>query len=302
MTWPPEALEFLRDLEDNNDRDWFKANRDRYDEHLVAPGRALAQRLVHLGAARFFRPYNDARFHQRPPIKEQLGIAIGGSGAGAYYVELSLDGLLIGAGLHHPASDQLERFRSAIDDGRRAAAFERAVTQAAAAGMTLVEPVLRRAPRGYPVDHPRLERLRLKNLTVYARHALEPWLHDQRCNEQLRAQLDATRRSWPGSASTSGPRTTVDRAGGEQLAPVPSPSSWSASRSRRAAPRSPATCAAARSCAVSGPTRSSPTGRGGWSANCARRARPTRAGSERAPTTRSAFADATGRAAGRARC
>ncbi|MEY2440763.1 MAG: hypothetical protein QOJ46_189, partial [bacterium] len=22
--WPPEALEFLRELEDNNDREWFR--------------------------------------------------------------------------------------------------------------------------------------------------------------------------------------------------------------------------------------------------------------------------------------
>ena len=191
--WPPEAIEFLRELEDNNDRDWFKANRSRYDEQLVAPGRALAECVGHLGAPRFFRPYNDARFHHRPPIKEQLGIAIGYAGAGGYYVELSLDGLLIGAGIHHPATDQLERFRAAIDDGRRAAAFERAVAQAAEAGMTLVEPGLKRAPRGYPVDHPRVQRLRLKNLTLYARHPLEPWLHDERCRAQVRTQLDATR-------------------------------------------------------------------------------------------------------------
>ena len=39
--FPPEALEFLRDLEANNDRDWFKANRARYDEHIVGPVRAL---------------------------------------------------------------------------------------------------------------------------------------------------------------------------------------------------------------------------------------------------------------------
>lgn len=193
MTWPPEALEFLRDLEDNNDRAWFKANRARYDDHLVAPGRALADSLAHLGAPKFFRPYNDARFHHRPPMKEQLGIAIGYGGGGGYYVELSLDGLLVGAGLHHPASDQLERFRAAIDDGRRAAAFERAVTAAQKEGMALVDPELKRAPRGYPQDHPRLERLRLKNLTLYARHPLEPWLHDERCRERVRAQLDATR-------------------------------------------------------------------------------------------------------------
>jgi uncharacterized protein (TIGR02453 family) len=191
--WPPEALEFLRDLEDNNDRAWFKANRTRYDDHLRGPGQALADSLADLGTARFFRPYNDARFHHRPPMKEQLGIAIGYSGAGGYYVELSLDGLLVGAGLHHPSTDQLERFRSAIDDGRRARGFEQAVAKAAAAGMQLVEPELKRAPRGYPVDHPRVDRLRLKNLTVFSRHQLEPWLHDERCRAVVRAELEGAR-------------------------------------------------------------------------------------------------------------
>src|SRR3954469_9798643 len=101
--WPASALEFLRELEANNDRDWFKANRSRYDEDLVAPARELAARLGHLGEAHLFRPYNDTRFHMRPPIKEQLGMAIGYGGAGGYYVELSLDGLLIGAPPPPPA-------------------------------------------------------------------------------------------------------------------------------------------------------------------------------------------------------
>ncbi|MBA3747702.1 MAG: DUF2461 family protein, partial [Solirubrobacterales bacterium] len=51
--WPPEALVFLRELEDNNEREWFRANRARYDAHLVEPGKALAARLAHLGDARF---------------------------------------------------------------------------------------------------------------------------------------------------------------------------------------------------------------------------------------------------------
>src|SRR4051812_29552905 len=155
--WPPEALAFLRELEDNNDRDWFKANRARYDEHLVTPARALAASVAHLGAPRLFRPYNDARFGNRPPLKEQLGIAIGYGGAGGYYVELSLDGLLVGGGLHHPATDQLERFRQAIDDGRRAKGFERALESAHDGGLALVEPELKRAPRGYPQNHPRID-------------------------------------------------------------------------------------------------------------------------------------------------
>jgi len=108
---PPETLAFLGDSEANNYAGWFRANRARYDAHLVEPARALAQSLEHLGEPCLFRPYNDARFGPRPPIKEQLGMAIGDGAAGGYYVELSLDGLLVGAGLHHPATDQLERFR-----------------------------------------------------------------------------------------------------------------------------------------------------------------------------------------------
>src|SRR3954466_7653699 len=191
--WPPEALEFLRELEDNNDRDWFKANRARYDDHLLAPARELAGRLAHLGEARFFRPYNDTRFHMRPPIKEQLGVAVGYGGAGGFYLELSLDGLFLGGGLHHPASDQLTRFRAAIDAGRRASAFERALRPAIAAGLTPTQPELKRAPRGYPQDHPRLDRLRLKSITVFKRDELGPWLHKPQARDRIAKRLDAAR-------------------------------------------------------------------------------------------------------------
>src|ERR671934_2713984 len=143
--FPPEALDFLRDLEANNDRDWFKANRARYDEHLVAPMVALGEDLSDLGRPHLFRPWNDTRFHPRPPIKEQVGLAIGHEGAGGYYVELSLDGLLVAAGLHMPAPDQLERYRAAIADGRRAAAFERAISVAEEAGLQAAPPQLKRA-------------------------------------------------------------------------------------------------------------------------------------------------------------
>jgi uncharacterized protein (TIGR02453 family) len=191
--WPPEAVVFLRELEANNDRAWFKENRSRYDTYLVEPARQLAESLADLGDARFFRPYNDTRFHMRPPLKEHLGVAIGYGGAGGYYVELSLDGLLVAAGLHAPASDQLERYRAAIADGRRAAAFERALDAAAEAGLEPAPPMLKRAPRGYPMDHPRIERLRMKEVTVYRRHPLEPWLHTAKCRDRIRAELESAR-------------------------------------------------------------------------------------------------------------
>ena len=191
--WPPEALEFLRELEANNDRAWFKANRARYDAHLLEPARVLAESLGDLGEPHFFRPYNDTRFHLTPPIKEQLGVAIGYGETGGYYFELSLDGLLVAAGLHQPAPDQLERFRAAVDDDRRAAGFARALRTAEAAGLTLAEPALKRAPRGYRPEHPRIDWLRLRDITVHRRHALEPWLHEPACRERIRTELGAAR-------------------------------------------------------------------------------------------------------------
>jgi len=209
--WPPEALEFLRELEDNNDSDWFKANRRRYDDYLVAPARELADKLGDLGAPHFFRPYNNLRFRPGPPLKEHLGVAIGYGAAGGYYFDLSLDGLLVAAGLWRPAPDQLERFRAAIDDDRLAPGFVRGLATARQAGLAPGEPDLRRAPRGYPVDHPRLEHLRRRQLTVSRRHPLEAWLHEPACDERMCSELRAARPLVKWLAETVGPSTRPAR-------------------------------------------------------------------------------------------
>jgi uncharacterized protein (TIGR02453 family) len=190
--WSPAALEFLRELEDNNDREWFKANRARYDSELLAPARALAERLEPLGPPHFFRPYNNTRFRPGPPLKEHIAVGIG-EGPAVYYFHLSLDGLVLGAGMWHPEPDQLERFRAAIDDGRRAAAFERAVAKADHGGLAMVEPELKRAPKGYSPDHPRIDRLRLKRLAVSHRHPLRKWLHTRSADERVEAELKSAK-------------------------------------------------------------------------------------------------------------
>lgn len=189
--FPPEAIEFLRELEVNNDRDWFKANRARYDEHLVAPTTALSKDLADLGRPRMFRPWNDTRFRPGPPIKEQVGLAFGYEGAGGFYVEISLDGLLVAGGLHNPAPDQVDRLRQAVDEGRTAAPLARAIARAEDAGLELNAPDLVRAPRGYPADHPRVDLLRRRKLTVAHRHDIGSWLHEPAAGTRIREELQA---------------------------------------------------------------------------------------------------------------
>jgi uncharacterized protein (DUF2461 family) len=48
-----------------------------------------------------------------------------------------------------------------------------------------------RAPRGYPADHPRVELLRRRSLTVARRHEIGPWLHKPRASTGIREELQA---------------------------------------------------------------------------------------------------------------
>src|SRR5581483_12062922 len=157
-----------------------------------APTQELAASLSGLGPPRIFRPYHNTRFRPGPPLKEHIAASLG-EGAALYYFHLSRDGLVIGAGQWHPESDQLERFRAAIDDRRKAAAFERAVRSAAAAGMTLADPELKRAPKGYSPEHPRIDRLRLRRLVVRQHHPLRRWLHTTACDRRIREELESAR-------------------------------------------------------------------------------------------------------------
>jgi uncharacterized protein (DUF2461 family) len=67
----------------------------------------------------------------------------------------------------------------------------RALKRAQAAGLELGEPALTRAPRGYPPDHPRVELLRHRSMTVHRRHDLGAWLHKPRAGKVIREELEA---------------------------------------------------------------------------------------------------------------
>jgi uncharacterized protein (TIGR02453 family) len=189
--WPPDALAFLEELEADNDRDWFHANRARYEAHVAGPARALGADLAAFGPAKVFRPFNDVRFHPGPPIKEHVGVVLGDGGGGVGYVQLSLDGLMVAAGLYAPARDQLDRLRRAIDAPRTAAPLTRALRTAGAAGLEPGPPDLKRAPRGYPVYHPRIELLRRRGMTVRHVAPIGPWLHGPEAGAHVRGLLDA---------------------------------------------------------------------------------------------------------------
>lgn len=190
------AVEFYDGLVADNSKAYWEDNRKSYEADVRAPMEALLAELSPefgpgFGTEKVFRPYRDVRFaRDKSPYKTHCGGVIEqGRGGGAYYVEVSSAGLRVGGGCFHLESDQLARFRQAVDTDVHGTALDKILSTLRKAGWTVTGEVLRTRPRGFAEDHPRLELLRHRS--IYAVRAWEPddTLHERSC-------LDRVRRAW----------------------------------------------------------------------------------------------------------
>jgi len=176
-------LSFLGDLGKNNDREWFEANRGRYDEARGAFLGLVGELLGGLAAVDetvggvspaecVFRINRDVRFSKdKSPYKANMGALLGPlgrkSGARSYYFHLEPGGnSMLAGGLYAPEPAQLARVRDAI--ARDPKPLKRILSRPdfVAAFGGLAGESLKTAPRGYPEDHPEIELLRKKQFLV----------------------------------------------------------------------------------------------------------------------------------------
>ena len=75
--WPESLVTFYSELEVNNTKGFWEANKDVYDHDVRAPMEALVAELEEeFGAAKIFRPYRDVRFSKdKTPYKTQVAAA-----------------------------------------------------------------------------------------------------------------------------------------------------------------------------------------------------------------------------------
>lgn len=191
--WPPEALEFYRALEAHNSRAWWEAHQDEYRELVLGPMRALCREFeAAYGPFHIFRPQRDVRFSRdKSPYKTHLGAVAEGDRGEQYYVQLSADGLFAASGYHRMANDQLARFRAAVADDRSGSRLVEAVAEVVRRGYELGGSELATAPRGYPRDHPRVDLLRHKGLTVGRAFEPAPWLGTRSALKRITAVWEA---------------------------------------------------------------------------------------------------------------
>jgi len=169
------AVEFYDGLEVDNTKAYWTDQREIYESHVRAPMQALLAALeAEFGPGKIFRPYRDVRFSaDKTPYKSHCGAT-----AGPYYLQVGADGLMAAGGYYQMASDQVARFRTAVDDERRGSDLEKRLAAVRADGITVGGDQLKTRPRGVDPDHPRLELLRHKGLYGWRRWPPDDTLHE----------------------------------------------------------------------------------------------------------------------------
>lgn len=181
------TLKFLRALKRHNDRDWFKARKPDYDEHVRGPMTAIIEQLA-LDLPRFapdlvanpkvsmYRVYRDTRFSpDKTPLKTHVAAVFPHreltkhGGAGLYF-HVDPNHVLVGGGIYAPEPRQLYRIREhvAANVGRLRTIVESPVFRRNFGEISGAR--LQRVPRGFAKDHPASEYLKLKQFLAGREH------------------------------------------------------------------------------------------------------------------------------------
>jgi uncharacterized protein (TIGR02453 family) len=191
--FPDEGLVFYEGLEADNTKTYWTRSKSVYETSVRAPLQALLDELApEFGTAKLFRPYRDVRFSRdKTPYKTHQGAVLtpAGGGAGAWYVQISAEGLRVAGGCWRLESDQIARLRRAIADPVQGERLERELARLTAAGFAVDGERLTRIPAGYPADHDRADLLRHKSLHAGRHWEPADWLH-------TRQALDEVRNAW----------------------------------------------------------------------------------------------------------
>ncbi len=185
------VFDFLKELEANNEKAWWEANKDRYITTIREPaldfvedfGEKLAKISPHFKAdtrtngGSLMRPYRDVRFSKdKTPYKTNVGIQFRHERgkdvhAPGFYLHIQPGENFAGVGLWNPEPKVARAIRQAINDEP-----ERWKKVAHSKGFTGVwtvgdgeESRLKRVPKELDENHPFPDDLRLKSFTAGSR-------------------------------------------------------------------------------------------------------------------------------------
>lgn len=186
--FPEAAFDFYDDLEVDNTKTFWDAHKDTYLAAVVRPMTDLTDELAdEFGTAKIFRPHRDVRFSKdKTPYKTHQGAFIACGPATGYYAQIAAPGFRVAAGFYDASSERLAVIRAAIDNNRHGRELERILTSMTGLGWEVGGTTLKTAPRGWDANHPRIELLRHKSLTVTRDYGFDEVIHTPELVNRIR--------------------------------------------------------------------------------------------------------------------
>ncbi|AMR31442.1 TIGR02453 family protein [Mucilaginibacter sp. PAMC 26640] len=178
------TLDFLKELVENNNREWFQANKERYDkarENVIELAAGLIAKIHQVDAGvsadldpkkSVMRIYRDIRFSKNKiPYKNNFGVSIPSHGVKLggveYYLQIQPGKSFIAGGYWMPEAEHLKAIRQEID--YNAADLKKIVDDPEFVklfGELRKQDQLKTAPRDYSPDNENIELLKLKSFIV----------------------------------------------------------------------------------------------------------------------------------------
>lgn len=181
-----ETLSFIKEVAENNNREWFALNKERYelaredvlnlvDELIPALAAIDPEFSIDTPAKKcLMRIYRDVRFSKnKDPYKNNYGISFNVKPKGVpdpgYYLHIQPGGQsFFAAGFWMPDAPVLKKIREEID--YNTSEFLEIIDADRFSSIFTLEQTdkLKNAPKGYDTDHPQIELLKLKSfIAVY---------------------------------------------------------------------------------------------------------------------------------------
>lgn len=178
-----QTLKFLKELAENNNREWFNDNRDRYltvkescetftarliaaiSEFVPATARMTPQECM-------YRIYRDIRFsNDKTPYKDHIGIFINPIGGkkgmpGGYYLHIQPGNCLLGGGVWCPTPPVLKALRQSIYDNIDEYLEIIENPEFRQIYPIVGEDLLKTVPKGFPKDWEHIDLLKPRSYTA----------------------------------------------------------------------------------------------------------------------------------------
>ncbi len=180
-----KSLAFLKELRNNNTKEWFEDRKHIYEEYILEANRRFVIEMgEHIQAlvptinavpkinGSMYRIYRDTRFAKdKTPMKTHTGVIFWQGKAkrtqsANFYTRATPEEYVIGAGIRRFDTALLSTYREYIMDLDNADRLYALLQQCKEMGYKVIEPSYKRLPRGFDKHYPYPELARLDGIVV----------------------------------------------------------------------------------------------------------------------------------------